>query len=156
MIPYFGRWIPHEEVDDAQSSYLVGPYTDDMYVDGNPEKMATDRHSANSDLWAGARVNQANVPQERNCMIRAVGEATKIKWKNEYGRECQHPLRCAIEVTRPIHAGMELLANYAWLLEVQQKNQCGYNFHAEQNHLPHTEGELIEDEDIISSSSRKR
>jgi hypothetical protein len=127
-----------------------------MFVDGNPEKLATKSHRANSDLWAGARVSQANVPHERKCMIRAVGEATKFRFKEDYERESKQPLRCAIEVTRPVHAGMELLANYAWLLEVQQKNQCGYNFHAEQNHLPHTEGELIEDEDIIASSSWKK
>jgi hypothetical protein len=156
QIPYFGRWIPHDEVDDEQSAYLVGPYSGNMYVDGNPAKLATERHSADSELWAGARVNQANTPQERNCMIRAVGEGSRFLLKKDYERESQQPLRCSIEVTRPIREGMELLANYGWLLHVQQANKCGYNFHAERNNLPHEEGELIEDEDIIASSSRKR
>jgi SET domain-containing protein len=87
-------------------------------------------------------------------MIKAVSESARVPQRAEYAGQTQHPLRCAIFVTRPIREGMEILVNYAWSLEEQGTNRCGYDYYAEQNGLSRGEGQ-IEDEDIISSS-RKR
>jgi hypothetical protein len=155
IIPYFGRWIPQTEIDEAQSAYLVGPYEDHMYVDGNPARLATEIHGAESELWAGPRVNQANDPTERNCMIRAVGAHARVRFREAYEKEASQTLRCAIEITRPIREGMELLTNYGWSMAEQRANQCGYDFIAELTGRPRQGTGLIQDEDIIASSSRE-
>jgi hypothetical protein len=124
--------LKHEEVDwEGRFSYVVGPLDGGLYVDGEPAKNANEKHSKDSAFWAAALVNQANTAKERNCLIVDVEHHQNFARKMEYQRETPLPVLCALQATRTIRAGEELLTNYAWNRKYQWLRGCGYDYYAE-------------------------
>jgi hypothetical protein len=147
-IPYFGVWIHSTDIDWNAADYVVGPIHDGMCVNGDPAVMGNQQHPRDSQIWAGALVNQANFPEERNCYIRAVPKSTRHAQSNSYKKVCTHELRCVIETSRTVYEGEELLTNYAWNTPFQMMRKCGYDYYAEQHlHLARGEGP-IQDTDL--------
>jgi hypothetical protein len=147
-IPYFGTWIHELDIDWKQAEYVVGPIANGMCVNGDPAVVENERHRRDSQLWAGALVNQANLPEEKNCIIRAVRLRSGYKQRESYQAQCTHEVRCAIEITRTLREGEELLTNYAWSIEHQYARRCGYDFYAERHLQQPRREKPIEDIDL--------
>jgi hypothetical protein len=130
-IPYFGLWVHKDTLNFEQEEYVVGPNKGGMCVNGDPALLGNHKHQADSPLWAGALVNQANQPAERNCIIRSVPKRAWYAQRASYLKQCKHAVRCAIETTRVVQAGEELLVNYSWSVEYQMERRCGYDYYAE-------------------------
>ena len=131
-LPYFGSILQHAEVDwEGRCSYVVGPVDGGLYVDGEPTIVANLEHGEKSALWAAALVNQANTADERNCLIVDIESHQNFARKKEYQRETSLPVLCALQATRTIRAGEELLTNYQWDRKHQWLRGCGYDYYAE-------------------------
>ena len=145
--PYFGKFGSKTPAEIHENQYLVGPYKGGKYVDGDPKGLANNRHGERSALWAGPRVNQANTPQEKNCLMVAVALHDKIHRRDEYARECPEPIRCTLVITKTIHAGEEVLTNYQWDPSAQRDRKCGYNYHRENDRSQEYSEDEIQDEE---------
>jgi hypothetical protein len=130
-IPYFGKKIDLEDIDGEETSYMVGPLAEGGFLDGNPAVVANARYGADAELWAGALVNQANTPAERNCLLGDVRSSARVPARAHYLEHCPEGLYVKVETTRIVHAGEELLTNYGLDFAGQWATRCGYDYHAE-------------------------
>jgi hypothetical protein len=153
--PYFGKFGNKTHAEIHNNQYLVGPYKGAKYLDGDPKGLANARHGEGSALWAGPRVNQANSPQEKNCKMVVVTLQEKIHRRDEYAFECSEPLRCALEITKAIHAGEEVLTNYQWDRAAQRERKCGYEYHREKDRSQeYSESEIRDEEESMGTELR--
>jgi hypothetical protein len=150
VFPYFGAWGFKSPAEIDTNQYLVGPYPGRRYVDGNPKVIANDRHGEGSSLWAGARVNQANTPQERNCRMLSVPREVKQPRREEYASQYAEPVRCAMWITRPLVAGEEILTNYGWDVDTQRERRCGYTYYYEKiSKKGPTQKVIVDEEEVV-------
>lgn len=130
IIPYFGRWITKEEIDWEHPEYVVGPLLEGGYVDGNPTVVANNKHGPDAAIWAGALINQANTPEQRNCLLGDVAASARVPARNHYMGQCAEGLYVKVETTRTVRAGEELLTNYGLDFTGQWATRCGYDYYA--------------------------